>query len=244
MDNSVYVTLSRQLAVFRDLDITANNIANVNTAGFQGEKLIFDDYLVDAEIQEDRRIAFARDPISYRDTSGGRITQTGNEFDLAISGPGYFSVNTPQGVRYTRAGNFTLNAEGQLTTLSGNPVLGSDGATIVIPREARNVSINGGGNIFSDGEPIGQIGVFEFNNPQELKRTGNSLFQTDEPPLAPIESRIMQGHVEQSNVNAVSEMVHLLQLQHSVGSTAQFIEVLYDLERKTADTYTRQIVTS
>lgn len=241
MDNSAYIALSRQMAVFRDLDITANNIANVNTTGFQAERIIFDDHLVDADIHAEDRLAFARDPISFRNTSGGRFTKTGNNFDLAISGPGYFSVDTPQGVRYTRAGNFSLNPEGLLVNANGHPVLGGDGANIVIPRTARNIIIGGDGHITADGEPSGQIGLFEFETPQAMTRVGNSLLETEEPPLAPADTRVSQGHLEASNVNAVTELTHLLQLQHSVGSTAKFIETIYDLERKTSETYTRQI---
>jgi flagellar basal-body rod protein FlgF len=238
MDNSIYVTLSRQMAMFRDLEVTANNIANVNTAGFQAEKLIFDDYLVDGGKQE-RNLAFADDPMSYRDTRGGRVTQTGNSFDLAINGPGYFSVETPLGIRYTKAGNFQLNNEGQLVTLDGYKVLGDDGSAVSIPPESRNVSINGAGQISDNGNAIGQVGVFEFANEQRLERTGDTLFKTDDAPLAPATSRVMQGYIEQSNVNGVSEMVRLLQVQKSTGNTAKFIEVMYDLQRKTSETYTR-----
>jgi flagellar basal-body rod protein FlgF len=243
MDNSIYVALSKQLTVFRDLDITANNIANVNTIGFQGERLIFDDFLVKDTSKIDPTLAFARDPISYRDTGDGKMLKTSNTFDLAINGPGYFSVQTPQGVRYTRAGNFTLNPDGFLVTQDGYPALGSGGASIVIPRDARNIDINGGGNIFNDGRPIGQIGIFEFGAPQRLKREGDTLFSTDEAPLAPTTSRVSQGFLEQSNINAVTELVHLLDLQNSVASTAKFVETIYDLERRTSDAYTKQIVT-
>lgn len=238
MDNSIYVVLSRQMAVFRDLDVTANNIANVNSPGFQGERLIFDDYLVDGGNAE-KNLAFADDPMSYRDTRGGRVVKTSNTFDLAISGPGYFSVETQLGIRYTKAGNFQLNTDGQLVTLDGYAVLGDDGAAIQIPRDAKEILINGAGQISDQGTTIGQVGVFEFANEQNMERTGDTMFKTTEAPLAPATSRVMQGFVEQSNVNGVNEMVRLLQLQRSTTSTAKFIEVMYDLQRKTSETYTR-----
>lgn len=238
MDNSIYVTLSRQMAMFRDLEVTANNIANVNTAGFQSEKLIFDDYLVDGGKTE-RNLAFANDPMSYRDTRGGRVQKTGNTFDLAIAGSGYFSVETPLGIRYTKAGNFQLNNDGELVTLNGYRVLGDDGAGIQIPRDAKNITINGAGQLIDGTNAIGQVGVFEFTNEQALERVGDTMFKTNEAPLGPGTSKVMQGFIEQSNVSGVGEMVRLLQVQRSTGSTAKFIEVMYDLQRKTSETYTR-----
>jgi len=238
MDNSIYVTLSRQMAMFRDLEVTANNIANVNTAGFQSEKLIFDDYLVDGGKTE-RNLAFANDPMSYRDTRGGRVQKTGNTFDLAIAGSGYFSVETPLGIRYTKAGNFQLNNDGELVTLNGYRVLGDDGAGIQIPRDAKNIMINGAGQLIDGANAIGQVGVFEFTNEQALERVGDTMFKTNEASLGPGTSKVMQGFIEQSNVSGVGEMVRLLQVQRSTGSTAKFIEVMYDLQRKTSETYTR-----
>jgi flagellar basal-body rod protein FlgF len=237
MDNSIYVALSRQTALFRDLDITANNIANVNTTGFQAEKLVFDDFLVDGGNHE--KIAFTRDPMSYRDTRNGRVTQTGNTFDLAINGPGYFQIQTPLGTRYTKAGNFQINPAGELVTVDGYQVLGGDGAAVSIPAGTVSIDINGAGQIGSNGNQLGAVGVFEFANEQKLDRVGDTMFKTDEPPLEAVKSRVMQGYVEDSNVNGVTEMVRLLQLQRSVGSTAKFIEVMYDLQRKTSSTYTQ-----
>ncbi len=238
MDNSVYVTLSRQMALFRDLEVTANNIANVNTIGYQGERLIFDDYLVDGGKVEPK-LAFADDPMSYRDTRGGRVEKTGNTFDLAISGPGYFSIETPLGTRYTKAGNFQLNNDGELVTIDGYRVLGDGGGSIQIPRDARNLIINGAGQIADGNNTLGQVGIVEFANEQTLERVGDTMFKTDEAPLGPTTSKIMQGFLEQSNVSGVQEMVRLLHLQRSTGSTAKFIEVMYDLQRKTSETYTK-----
>ena len=238
MDNSIYVTLSRQVALFRDLDVTANNVANVNTTGYQGERLIFDDYLM-GKSDNENSLTFARDPMSYRDTRNGRVTQTHNTFDLAINGPGYFSVETPLGIRYTKAGNFQMNADGELTTVDGYRLLGDDGAPIQIPVDAQNITINGAGQIGDGVNALGQVGVFEFANEQTLERTGDTLFKTDSAPLAPAQSKVMQGYLESSNINGVNELVRLLQLQRTTGSTAKFIEVMYDLQRKTSETYTR-----
>lgn len=238
MDNSVYITLSRQLAQFEDLAITANNIANVNTPGFSAQKMVFNQYLVDSN-SPDKKDAYANNPYSYRDTTSGSMKQTGNALDVAINGPGYFTVETAAGRRYTKAGNFTLNADGQIITPSGNYVLGSEGGRITIPQGTRTIEINGAGQIVADGQNVGQLGVVEFAQEQALKREGNSLYNTTDAPLPPTTSRVAQGILEGSNVNPVSELVRVMEVSRSVGNTAKFIDTIYDLERKVSSTFTR-----
>jgi len=237
MDNSIYITLSRQTALFRDMEVTANNIANVNTAGYNAEKLMFSDYLV----KDNKRMdAYANDPLSWRDTAQGSMKTTSNNFDLAISGNGYFQIQTPLGVRYTRAGNFQINAEGTLVNVEGNAVLGADGGEIAIPDNAKSVIINGAGQVTVDGEDVGQVGVMEFADEQGMKRLGNSLYSSEETPLPSETARVVQGALETSNVSPVSEMVRVMNLGRATSSTAKFIEVMYDLQRKTASTYAKQ----
>ena len=241
MDNSIYITLSRQMALFRDMEVTANNIANVDTPGYQGEKLLFSDYLVkDTQETKKRDTAYALDPVSYRDLGRGRMKTTGNPFDVAINGDAYFQVQTPLGVRFTRAGNFQLNPEGTVVTAEGYPVLGNDGGNINLPQNAVNVVINGAGQIVVDGAESGQIGMVEFANPQAMTRLGNNLYTSDETPVPSDTSRMLQGVVETSNVTAVSEMVRVMNVSRAVGSTAKFIETMYDLERRTGQVYARQ----
>lgn len=237
MDNSIYIALSRQLTLFRDMEVTSNNIANVNTTGYQTEKLLFQDFLVPDEQTLTSKIAFARDPISYRDNSEGRVKTTGNTFDLAISGSGYFTVETPLGERYTRAGNFTLNSEGTLVTIEGYPVLSAEGGTITLPDDINEVTINGAGEIISGADALGRVGVVEFQNEQELERVGGVLFRTEQDPQPAVASNVLQGALESSNVNGVSELIRVTQVSRSVGSTAEFIEIMYDLQRRASNTY-------
>ncbi|PZP83330.1 MAG: flagellar basal-body rod protein FlgF [Azospirillum brasilense] len=241
MDNSIYITLSRQMALFRDMEVTANNIANVDTPGYQGEKLLFSDFLVkDVQNTDRRNTAYALDPMTYRDTSSGRMKTTGNTFDVAISGDAYFQVQSPLGVRYTRSGNFQVDAEGNLVTVEGYPVLGNDGGTITLPQNAVNVDINGSGQITVDGQDAGQIGMVEFANPQGMTRLGNNFYTAAETPIPSETARMAQGVLESSNVTAVTEMVRVMNVSRSVGNTAKFIETMYDLERRTGQIYARQ----
>lgn len=239
MDNSIYIALSRQMTLFRDMEVTSNNIANVNTTGYQAERLMFEDYLVQDGEKMNRKMAFARDPISYRDVSEGNMKTTNNSFDLAISGPGYFQVETPLGERFTRAGNFAINGQGTLVTMEGHPVLSPDGGTITLPDNVSEVQINGAGQISADGEDLGTVGIFEFTNEQELERVGSTMFKTAQTPELAVQSKVMQGALETSNVNGVTELVRVMQVSKNVGNTAKFVEVMYDLQRKTSNAYGR-----
>ncbi len=237
MDNGIYIALSRQNALFRDMEVTANNLANATTSGYNAEKLLFENYLVK---DNRRRDAYANDVTSYRDTSSGTIKTTGNPFDLAINGPGYFLVETPFGTRYTKNGNFQIDREGTLVTAQGYPVLSNDQSRITIPNNASRVVINGIGNIDVDGNSVGQVGLVEFANEQRLDRQGNSLFTTTDPATPATRARIAQGAIESSNVSSISELIRVQEISRSVGSTAKFIETMYDLQRKVSSVYTKQ----
>jgi flagellar basal-body rod protein FlgF len=240
MDNGIYIALSRQMILFRNLEATANNIANVNTTGYQSERLLFDDYLVNDGRKLGSKMAFTRDPISYRDTTKGGMVTTANTFDLAISGPGYFQIETPLGPRYTRAGNFQLNAEGTLVTMDSYPVLSADGGQIVIPDNVKNIEVNGAGEIITENnELIATIGMVEFNNEQDMERVGNTLYKSDQEALAAQQSKMLQGVLEGSNVNGVTEIVKVIQTNRYTADTAKMIETMYDLERRTSNTLAR-----
>lgn len=236
MDNGIYIALSRQQALFRDMTVSANNLANATTSGYNAQKLIFENYLV-KDVK--RKTAYANDVTAYRDTSNGSIKTTNNPFDLAISGPGYFQVETPQGTRYTKSGNFQINAEGTLMTTQGYPVLGNDAGRITIPPNANRVVINGIGQISVDGADSGQVGLVEFANEQRMTRQGDTLFNTAEAPAPAQRASIAQGAIESSNVSAVAELIRVQEISRSVGSTAKFIETMYDLQRKVSSVYTK-----
>lgn len=235
MDNGIYIALSRQTGLFRKMDIVANNIANVNTTGFQAEEIMFDDYLVDDGNR--RKMAFTQDIASYRNTETGPLKVTGNALDLAINGKGYFMIETAEGVRYSKAGNFTLDGNGVLVNSEGFPVLDEAGERIEFAPEDRNVSIGENGVLSVDGEERGVIGMAEFENEQNMTQQFGTLLKTDQAPLPPDNSRIVQGALEQSNSEPVLQMVEMLKTSRAVGGTSKYIEVMYDLQRKANNTY-------
>jgi len=241
MDNSVYITLTRQMALFRDMDITSNNIANTNTTGYNSEHLLFNSYMMRDINQGDRNpMEFAHDIRSYRDTSPGSMRKTDKELDVAIQGDGYFSVETPLGVRYTRAGSFMINGNGTLTTPEGYPVLDSSGQNIIFPENATAIQIGALGNMKVNGEDFSAIGVVQFANPQMLERLSGGLFKSEVEPEPAENYKVAQGVLENSNVQPVVELTHMISLSRSVASTAKFIETMYDLERKASSTWVQQ----
>ncbi len=241
MDNSVYITLSRQLALFRDMDVTANNIANTNTTGYASEHILFNSYMtkdVNQKVRND--MAFAYDVSSYHNLEIGAIKATGNPLDLAIASDGFFSVETPLGVRYTRAGNFQLDGSGTLVTADGNPVLSESGQHITFADDAREIKIGEAGNISVNGEEFATIGVFNFANPQLLERLDGSMFRSEVTPDASTDAKVMQGALASANVKPILELTHMINVSRSVANTAKMIETMYDLQRKSANTWAQQ----
>ena len=244
MDNGIYIALSRQMALFRDMATTTNNLANANTTGYQAEKLVFNELLMqDINSGMRNKMAFPNDIATYRSAADGARRQTGNQLDVALEGEGhYFMVETPNGTRYTRGGNFSMNADGTLITPEGYPVLDNSGQTIEFPPEASDIVIGKAGNIAVNGEDFGTIGVAIFENPQMLKNVGGGLLDSEiEPDIGNEETISMsQGTLENSNVVPVIELTHMIELSRGQAAVAKYIETLYDLQRKTNNTWTQQ----
>lgn len=241
MDNGIYIMLSRQLALFRDMQVTANNVANANTTGYNAEHMLFTSYLAkDVSQGTPNNMALAHDISTYRSTENGPMMVTENTLDFAIQGDGYFTVETPLGVRYTRAGNFQLDSEGKLTTAEGYPVLDNSGQHITFPEDVRDIEIGETGTFKVNGEEFASIGVVKFENEQLLERLDGRLYKSEIEPEAAENVRIMQGTLENANVQPVRELTHMIDVSRSVTSTAKFIETMYDLQRKASNIWAQQ----
>lgn len=242
MDNSIYITLSRQVALFRDMEVTANNIANSNTTGFNAEHMLFNSYLTkDVSQRRENPMAFDYDIATYRNMQSGPLHKTGNALDLAIQGDGYFAVETPLGTRYTRAGNFQVDNVGTLMTSEGYPVLDTTNRHITFPEETRDITVGEAGNLLVNGEELTSIAVYQFANPQLLERLNGAMFRSEVAPIAADSSaRVSQGVLEGANVQPVIELTHMMDVSRSVGNTAKFIESMYDLQRKASNTWAQQ----
>lgn len=238
VDNAVYVALSRQMAKFRHLEMTANNIANASTTGSQGDSMLFTDYLVTDG--ERKKVAFTNDISTYRNTEQGPMKATGNTLDFAIQGKGYFAVQTPLGQRYTRAGNFRTDGEGTLVTVDGFPVLDDGNQPIQFQPDDQNVIVSESGQIIVDGQERARIGVFRFDNEQKMEKVNGTMLKTDQGARPADDAIVAQGVLEESNISPVLEMTNLVSISRSVGSAAKFIENMYAMQRKALQTYAKQ----
>ncbi|MFZ3228758.1 MAG: flagellar basal-body rod protein FlgF [Pseudobdellovibrio sp.] len=252
----IYTALSGALAQTTKIDTIANNIANVNTTGFKKDQQTFSEYLTSAE-KEPEVIQVPRVPASiesfydinggdksYVDAAGtytnfeqGSMKNTGGKLDVAIDGPGFFEVNTPSGVRLTRAGNFTVDGNGQLVTKDGHAVL-LEGENLTSPEERTvrfsgkaSISISDGGEVFDGNERIGKLSLVNVNNPDSLQKVGNNYYgfkSNMAPEIVSIQvPSLKQGFLETSNVNVVNEMTEMIMAQRVFEGTQKAIHA-YD----------------
>jgi flagellar basal-body rod protein FlgG len=259
------VPLSGAIAQQRNVETIANNVANANTPGFKKDQVVFKEYLTalekgDAEADLPQKEfkpedfyrsynaedAFVKVDGSYTQHEQGQLVPTGNTFDNAISGNGFFEVLSPNGIRYTRKGSFSINNEGKLVTDQGYLVLAKDAPptiapdgkmTLTTPPESRAIlvgknkfSINLEGDVFSGDNKIANLSISEFNDIHALKKEGNSLFINPDQKnikVGEIKTTIHQGFVEQSNVNAVTEMSSLINANRNF-ETIQRVIKTYD----------------
>jgi flagellar basal-body rod protein FlgF len=239
MQNTLLVGLSRQVALGRELDVVANNIANINTTGFKAEGSIFEEFL-NSNARADttgNRVSFVRDRGTWHDLSAGPVEKTGNPLDVAVDGNALLVVQTPRGERYTRNGSFQINAQGQLVTSEGNPVLGEAGPITFQPTDNQvSISADGTisvreGNATTDSQR-GTLRMVSVANAQNLQKDGGSTFSVaGETPQPTKASRIVQGTVEKSNVRAVVEMTRMIEVTRSYTQIANMISQQADMQR-------------
>jgi len=257
MENTLLVGLSRQMALSHELDIMANNIANINTTGYKADNALFEEYLMPRAsdqtfIGQDRRIRYVEDRASWIDMSQGAIQQTGNPLDVAINGSGYIVVQTPNGQqRYTRNGALSINGAGQLVTSDGNQVIGDSGP-ITFQSTDHDVTISRTGiitvregNSTAD-SPRGTLQLVSFAQPQLLQKDGGSTFEAPAgvtPDPAPAGSYVVQGAIEKSNVNGVAAMARLIEITRSYTDIANVLQQQSD-ERRNALTQLSQTPSS
>lgn len=209
----------------RELDVAANNIANVNTNAFKGERVIFREYISQPNFRE--KHSFVDDVGNARDTSAGTITPTGNPLDLALNQEGaYFVVETPMGERYTRNGRFQLDLNGDLINGQGYRIIGNNGP-INLTNQNNPVTINGDGTIVDDATPaasIDRIKVVTFNDETLLRRAANGLYIPEEGIVATDSEnpKMVQGALEQSNVQAIVELTRIMELSREYQAITEF----------------------
>lgn len=234
MDNAGYTALTRQSGLVRELQIVANNIANTTTTGFRSEDLLFSEFVQDMRDAPSLSMATA----NVRQTSmlQGQLTETGSDFDFAIEGDGFFLVQTPAGERLTRAGSFALNQAGDLVTHDGYPVLDPGGAPLFIPPDVESLDVGPDGTMSSEGRILGQLALVRPTDPQMMTREGGVLFASEAGYDPDPDSRISQGFLEGSNVNALAQVARLVEVQRAYEMGQSFMEAENERIRNTIQT--------
>ncbi|MFB2532792.1 flagellar hook-basal body complex protein [Paracoccus sp. p4-l81] len=223
MDNAIYATLTRQSGLMREMQAVANNIANVSTGGFRREGMVFAEHV--AALDRDApslSMATARGRVI--DLSQGGLTTTGGTFDFAIEGEGFFQVQAGDRRLLTRAGSFIPTPEGELMTPDGARLLDGGGAPVNVPPGATNIHLSGDGTLSADGQPVAQLGAVQPADANSLTHEGGTRFAF-QGELEPVEeSRLMQGALEDSNVNPVTEIARMIEVQRAYEMGQTFLD--------------------
>jgi len=233
MDNALYVGLSKQMLLERELDITANNLANANTTGFKVEAL-----MSTADPQRAKGMSLGAAPVQFvagngvaRDFSQGPLQSTGAPLDLAIMGQGFFQISTANGTRFTRDGRFSTDAQGQLVTQAGDPVLDASGSPITLNPQGGAPTIGGDGTITqtlpgqTGSQSVGKVGVVSFADMSTLTKEGAGLYSnTTNAPPTPVTGQVLrQGMLESSNVQPIIQVTDMIRISRAYDMISQMM---------------------
>jgi flagellar basal-body rod protein FlgF len=251
MSETMNVAASGALVQQMRLEVLSNNLSNINTIGFKEDRSVFSAYLpgspepikgisemalvsgnqgsLNRYLPSNFHVEFEGTKTSF---SPGQLKHTGNELDLALDGNGFFCVKTPEGVQYTRKGNFSLNKDGVLATHEGLPVLGNGGE---IKIDGQNIVIDIEGNLSVDGKQVDTIKIVDFSHPYALEKIGDTLFTPINPGVTEeIADRVQvsQGFVELSNVDAVKVMTEMIEVLRAYESYQKVIRCVDEITSK------------
>lgn len=230
MEQTTYVALSRMIALQRQTEMTAHNIANANTPGFKGSRKVFGDYLLTQHRVDQptgaRTIHFVQDRATHRDHAESPKSRTGNPLDIALASDGFLAFETPRGERFGRNGRLTLDPTGRITSSEGFPVLSTQGTPLVVAPNESDISIAADGTVSTPNGEIGRLRVVRFEEPQKLVAEGATLYRAeeDQEPQAVAAPLVMQGMIEESNVQPLIELTLLMAQQREFEFNAQFVE--------------------
>ena len=221
MESPLIIALSRQMASRDQVESIANNIANMNTNAYKGERTVFNKYLTpDTGAAQ---MTFPKYVGIHRDTEAGTFNATGNPLDVALRGEGFFVVTTENGPRYTRDGHLSLDAKNQIVNSRGQVIQNDGDQPIVIPPNTANISISPEGGISADGQQIGKFKLVSFDNLQRLQRAGNGLYTTDSAAAPAKDTEVLQGNIETANVQPILEITRMIEASRVYQSSQKVI---------------------
>jgi flagellar basal-body rod protein FlgF len=236
MDASGYVTLSRQSGLLSQMDAIANNIANASTTWFKREGTVFSEYV--SRTGDGPSLSMGFGNTRAVDLQQAGFSATGGSLDFAIEGDGFFMVQTPKGQMLTRAGNFTPGPDGTLQTVDGNQVLDGSGSAIFIPPDAKTIGLAQDGTLSADGAPLAKIGLWAPSDPTSLIHEAGTLFSAN--GYQPVEgAKILQGQLEDSNVDPVTEVANMISVQRAYELGQSFLDREDDRARNVIQTLGR-----
>ncbi len=250
MDNTKYVALSRQMALWKQMDVVSNNMANMNTSGYKQDEAVFASYLhkADENIKVKglaaKPLYFTQDYGTYKNFNEGMLAETGNTLDVAIKGDAFFAIQTAGGEKYTRKGNFALDADGMLVTSEGDPVLSEANEPFFIAPGEREISIMENGEVYTENGLIGKMKIVSFADNQKLLKVANTMFENvdgNNMVIGEDNIKVLQGKLEKSNVNSIEEMTKLVSLQRSYEYVQQMIDEEHDRLSNTISAFTQMI---
>ncbi|MFO1105074.1 MAG: flagellar hook-basal body complex protein [Amaricoccus sp.] len=214
MDLAGYVALTRQSGLLKEMQVVANNIANISTTGFRREGVMFAEEVEPLQA-EGNSVAMTDARARFTDGLQGALQQTDGPLDMAVEGEGYFTVQTPQGERLTRAGAFLRGPSGEIVNADGDQLLDEGGGAILIPPEATHIALAADGTLSADGQPVAKIGLVKVEDQTKLFREGGTLYRNDGNSEPMENGRVLQGFLEQSNVNPVAEIARMVEVQRA-----------------------------
>lgn len=226
MQSGLYVSLSSQVALERRLTTIADNMANLNTVGFRATEVKFDEVLSKTQNDINAKIAFVNQGNDYLSTKNGELSQTGNTLDFAIKGDAWFAIDTPAGQVLTRDGRFTIKQTGELVSVRGYPVLDAGGAPIQLNRAGGPPTVGADGKVIQDDRQVATIGLFTADITKGFVRfenSGVSMVDEPQPVVDNPEVSVMQGYLENSNVNGIGEMTQLIQVNRAFESISSLM---------------------
>lgn len=239
MDNALYVGLSRQMVLRREMDIVANNIANIDTTGFKVESLMqkIDPGEPAVTLGGPRPVKFVAADGVARNFGQGTLNPTGAPLDMAIEGDAFFQVQGADGPLFTRDGRFTTDPTGRLVTQGGLAVLDASGGEIVIDSEKGQVAVGIDGSMSQGNEQVGKVGMYSFANAGALSKTGDNLFKnvSNLAPAPAEEARLRQGMLEGSNVKPILEITRMIEVSRAYEQTSKMMDSGADLSRRAVE---------
>ena len=242
MDNTLLITLTAQNALRRQMDVAANNMANLSTAGFKSEVVLFEPVIrrPASVVERPKTVEFVRDYTIARDFRPGALQRTDNPLDLALTGDGYFTIQTTQGNAYTRDGKFQLDAQGRLITHDARFVLDNAGEIITLDLTQGEPLMARDGTITQGATQMAQLGLASFQRPGAMDKIGDNLWRpTNEAATPSTDTQVIQGMIEGSNVVAVTELTRIMEISRAFESASRLQKQAEDLRSRAIERLAR-----